>query len=208
MTKKSPYINKRKWLDNRKEEITDLYRSGNDWSQITEHLNSVHLMPFALTKADFFRYCDFLHDEIEYGHFKENIELKQQLSDLKLEILASDRGIKTLKHTNRLLQESNLEYVVQAKEQNDFIDEIQDINEEQAKEILAKIKIIEKNEEEKTVLSNKIDQYLSDIGVGQAENKKLKERNQLNLDEIKSLKIQRLVLALLLILVIIMHFLL
>lgn len=202
---KSPYINKRKWLDNRKEEITDLYRSGNDWSQITEHLKSVHLMPFTLIKADFFKYCDFLQDEIEYGHFDQNIELKYQLSELKNQNELLDEKLRwcngKIDSLNNIIREK-CEIII---EQNDQVEKLENINEELARDIVVQIK---KNEEEKTILSNKIDQYLSDTGVGQAENKKLKERNQLNLDEIKSLKIQRLVLALLLILVIIMHFLL
>ena len=80
---KTPYFNKRRWLESRQDEITELYRTGKSWHEIVEHLKISHAMPFALIEADFFKYCDFLVDEVATSHFEENIELQQQLSDFK-----------------------------------------------------------------------------------------------------------------------------
>ena len=80
---KTPYFNKRRWLEGRQDEITELYRTGKSWREIIEHLKIAYAMPFALTEADFFKYCDFLLDEVATSHLEENIELQRQLSDLK-----------------------------------------------------------------------------------------------------------------------------
>ena len=35
---KTPYFNKRRWLESRQDEITELYRTGKSWHEIVEHL--------------------------------------------------------------------------------------------------------------------------------------------------------------------------
>lgn len=204
---KSPYINKRKWLATRQDEIVELYRSGNDWSQITNHLESVHQMPFTLTRADFLKYCDFLQDEIEYGHFDQNIELKQQLSDLKNQITGLIEQSEAIKKENKRFREIEDAYIEREKELDDLLFGEQERNHNQLQEIREKNEIIKKNEEEKTVLNSNLDQYLIKINEHKTENQQLTELDQRNQSAIKSLKIQRLVLIVVLILGIIQHFL-
>lgn len=83
---KTPYFNKRRWLEGRQDEITELYRTGKSY-EIIEHLKIAYAMPFALTEADFFKYCDFLVDEVATSHFEKNIELQRQLTDFKSNFL-------------------------------------------------------------------------------------------------------------------------
>ena len=43
---KTPYFNKRRWLESRQDEITELYRTGKSWREIVEHLKILMQCPF------------------------------------------------------------------------------------------------------------------------------------------------------------------
>ena len=162
---KTPYFNKRRWLEGRKNEITELYRTGKSWREIIEHLKIAYAMPFALTEADFFKYCDFLLDEVATSHLEENIELQQQLSDFKKQFYRIEKAKVALNHENEALKEKNIKLTARVKqlieesqEQDQFFEELQVTNSEQANKLIQQINLNKQLEQSSAALSRKNEQ--------------------------------------------------
>lgn len=162
---KTPYFNKRRWLEGRKDEITELYRTGKSWREIIEHLKIAYAMPFALTEADFFKYCDFLLDEVATSHLEENIELQQQLSDFKKQFSRIEKAKVALNHENEALKEKNIKLTARVKqlieesqEQDQFFEELQVTNSEQANKLIQQINLNKQLEQSSAALSRKNEQ--------------------------------------------------
>lgn len=159
---KTPYFNKRRWLESRNEEITELYRTGKSWHEIVEHLKIAHAMPFALTEADFFKYCDFLLDDVATSHLEENIELQQQLSDLKKQFFTIEKAKVALNQEHEDLKEKNIkltarvkQLIEESKEQDQFFEELQVTNSDQANKLIQQINLNKQLEQSNTALSLK-----------------------------------------------------
>ena len=162
---KTPYFNKRRWLEGRQDEITELYRTGKSWREIIEHLKIAYAMPFALTEADFFKYCDFLLDEVATSHLEENIELQQQLSDLKKQFSRIGNAKASLQQEYEALKEKNIKLTARVKqlieesqEQDQFFEELQVTNSEQANKLIQQINLNKQLEQSNTALSLKNEQ--------------------------------------------------
>ena len=162
---KTPYFNKRRWLESRQDEITELYRTGKSWREIVEHLKNSHAMPFALTEPDFFKYCDFLLDDVGTSHFEENIELQRQLTDLKNQFSTIEESKASLQQENEKLKENNIkltarvkQFVEESKEQDQFFEELQASNSEQANILIQQINLNKQLEQSNTELSLKNEQ--------------------------------------------------
>ena len=162
---KTPYFNKRRWLEGRQDEITELYRTGKSWREIIEHLKIAYAMPFALTEADFFKYCDFLLDEVATSHLEENIELQQQLSDLKKQFFTIEKAKVALNQEHEALKEKNIKLTARVKqlieesqEQDQFFEELQVTNSEQANKLIQQINLNKQLEQSNTALSLKNEQ--------------------------------------------------
>ena len=162
---KTPYFNKRRWLESRQDEITELYRTGKSWREIVEHLKNSHAMPFPLTEPDFFKYCDFLLDEVGTSHFEENIELQRQLTDLKKKFSTIEKSKASLQQENEKLKENNIkltarvkQFIEESKEQDQFFEELQASNSEQANKLIQQINLNKQLEQSNTELSLKDEQ--------------------------------------------------
>lgn len=162
---KTPYFNKRRWLEGRQDEITELYRTGKSWREIIEHLKIAYAMPFALTEADFFKYCDFLLDEVATSHLEENIELQQQLSDLKKQFSRIGNAKASLQQEYEALKEKNIKLTARVKqlieesqEQDQFFEELQVTNSEQANKLIQQINLNKQLEQSSAALSRKNEQ--------------------------------------------------
>ena len=162
---KTPYFNKRRWLESRQDEITELYRTGKSWHEIVEHLKISHAMPFALIEADFFKYCDFLVDEVATSHFEENIELQRQLTDFKKQFSTIEKAKESLEQENEALKEKNIkltarvkQLIQESKEQDEFNEESQKINADQANNLIQQINLNKQLEQSNTALSLKNEQ--------------------------------------------------
>lgn len=162
---KTPYFNKRRWLESRQDEITELYRTGKSWHEIVEHLKISHAMPFALIEADFFKYCDFLVDEVATSHFEENIELQRQLTDFKKQFSTIEKAKVSLEQENEALKEKNIkltarvkQLIQESKEQDEFNEESQKINADQANKLIQQINLNKQLEQSNTALSLKNEQ--------------------------------------------------
>ena len=162
---KTPYFNKRRWLESRQDEITELYRTGKSWHEIVEHLKISHAMPFALIEADFFKYCDFLVDEVATSHFEENIELQRQLTDFKKQFSTIEKAKESLEQENEALKEKNIkltarvkQLIQESKEQDEFNEESQKINADQANNLIQQINLNKQLEQSNTELSLKNEQ--------------------------------------------------
>ena len=162
---KTPYFNKRRWLEGRKDEITELYRTGKSWREIIEHLKIAYAMPFALTEADFFKYCDFLLDDVATSHLEENIELQQQLSDLKKQFSRIGNAKASLQQEYEALKEKNIKLTARVKqlieesqEQDQFFEELQVTNSEQANKLIQQINLNKQLEQSSAALSRKNEQ--------------------------------------------------
>ena len=162
---KTPYFNKRRWLEGRQDEITELYRTGKSWREIIEHLKIAYAMPFALTEADFFKYCDFLLDEVATSHLEENIELQQQLSDFKKQFSRIEKAKVALNHENEALKEKNIkltarvkQFIEESQEQDQFFEELQVTNSEQANKLIQQINLNKQLEQSSAALSRKNEQ--------------------------------------------------
>lgn len=162
---KTPYFNKRRWLESRQDEITELYRTGKSWREIVEHLKISHAMPFALIEADFFKYCDFLVDEVATSHFEENIELQRQLSDFKKQFSRIEKAKASLEQENEALKEKNIKLTARVKqlieeyqEQDQFFEGLQVTNSEQANKLIQQINLNKQLEQSNTALSLKNEQ--------------------------------------------------
>ena len=162
---KTPYFNKRRWLEGRQDEITELYRTGKSWRELIEHLKIAYAMPFALIEADFFKYCDFLLDDVATSHLEENIELQQQLSDFKKQFSRIEKAKVALNHENEALKEKNIkltarvkQLIQESKEQDEFNEESQKINADQANKLIQQINLNKQLEQSNTALSLKNEQ--------------------------------------------------
>lgn len=162
---KTPYFNKRRWLESRQDEITELYRTGKSWREIVEHLKNSHAMPFPLTEPDFFKYCDFLLDAIGTSHFEENIELQRQLADLKNQFSTIEKAKASLHQENEVLKEKNIKLTARVKnlvqssqEQDEILQENKEINSKQAKKLIQQINLNKQLEQSNTELSLKNEQ--------------------------------------------------
>ena len=162
---KTPYFNKRRWLEGRQDEITELYRTGKSWREIIEHLKIAYAMPFALIEADFFKYCDFLLDDVATSHLEENIELQQQLSDFKKQFSRIEKAKVALNHENEALKEKNIKLTARVKqlieesqEQDQFFEELQVTNSEQANKLIQQINLNKQLEQSSAALSRKNEQ--------------------------------------------------
>ena len=162
---KTPYFNKRRWLESRQDEITELYRTGKSWREIIEHLKIAYAMPFALTEADFFKYCDFLLDEVATSHLEENIELQQQLSDFKKQFSTIEKAKESLEQENEALKEKNIkltarlkQFIEESQEQDQFFEELQVTNSEQANKLIQQINLNKQLEQSSAALSRKNEQ--------------------------------------------------
>ena len=162
---KTPYFNKRRWLESRQDEITELYRTGKSWHEIVEHLKISHAMPFALIEADFFKYCDFLVDEVATSHFEENIELQRQLTDFKKQFYTIEKAKASLQQEYQALKEKNIkltarvkQFIEESKEQDQFFEELQASNSEQANKLIQQINLNKQLEQSNTELSLKNEQ--------------------------------------------------
>ena len=167
---KTPYFNKRRWLESRQDEITELYRTGKSWREIVEHLKNSHTMPFSLTEPDFFKYCDFLLDEVGTSHFEENIELQRQLTDLKKQFSTIEESKISLQQENETLKENNIkltarvkQFVEESKEQDQFFEEVQSTNSEQANKLIQQINLNKQLEQSNTALSLKNEQQVGKL---------------------------------------------
>ena len=163
---KTPYFNKRRWLEGRQDEITELYRTGKSWREIIEHLKIAYAMPFALTEADFFKYCDFLLDEVATSNLEENIELQQQLSDFKKQFSRIEKAKVALNHENEALKEKNIKLTARVKqlieesqEQDQVFEELQVTNSEQANKLIQQINLNKQLEQSSAALSRKNEQH-------------------------------------------------
>ena len=162
---KTPYFNKRRWLESRQDEITELYRTGKSWREIVEHLKISHAMPFALTEPDFFKYCDFLLDEVATSHLEENIELQQQLTDFKKQFYTIEKAKASLQQEYQALKEKNIkltarvkQFIEESQEQDQFFEELQVTNSEQANKLIQQINLNKQLEQSNTALSLKNEQ--------------------------------------------------
>ena len=162
---KTPYFNKRRWLENRQDQITELYRTGKSWREIVEHLKISHAMPFALTEPDFFKYCDFLLDEVATSHLEENIELQQQLTDFKKQFYTIEKANASLQQEYQALKEKNIkltarvkQFIEESQEQDQFFEELQVTNSEQANKLIQQINLNKQLEQSNTALSLKNEQ--------------------------------------------------
>ena len=162
---KTPYFNKRRWLEGRKNEITELYRTGKSWREIIEHLKIAYAMPFALTEADFFKYCDFLLDDVATSHLEENIELQQQLSDFKKQFSRIENAKASLQQEYEALKEKNIkltarlkQFIEESQEQDQVFEELQVTNSEQANKLIQQINLNKQLEQSNTALSLKNEQ--------------------------------------------------
>lgn len=162
---KTPYFNKRRWLEGRKDEITELYRTGKSWREIIEHLKIAYAMPFALIEADFFKYCDFLLDDVATSHLEENIELQQQLSDFKKQFSRIGNAKASLQQEYEALKEKNIKLTARVKqlieesqEQDQFFEELQVTNSEQANKLIQQINLNKQLEQSSAALSRKNEQ--------------------------------------------------
>jgi septal ring factor EnvC (AmiA/AmiB activator) len=162
---KTPYFNKRRWLEGRQDEITELYRTGKSWREIIEHLKIAYAMPFALTEADFFKYCDFLLDEVATSHLEENIELQQQLSDFKKQFSRIEKAKVALQQEYEALKEKNIkltarlkQFIEESQEQDQFFEELQVTNSEQANKLIQQINLNKQLEQSSAALSRKNEQ--------------------------------------------------
>ena len=162
---KTPYFNKRRWLESRQDEITELYRTGKSWHEIVDHLRISHAMPFVLTEPDFFKYCDFLVDEVATSHFEENIELQRQLTDFKKQFSTIEKAKVSLEQENEALKEKNIkltarvkQLIQESKEQDEFNEESQKINADQANKLIQQINLNKQLEQSNTALSLKNEQ--------------------------------------------------
>lgn len=162
---KTPYFNKRRWLEGRQDEITELYRTGKSWREIIEHLKIAYAMPFALIEADFFKYCDFLLDDVATSHLEENIELQQQLSDFKKQFSRIGNAKASLQQEYEALKEKNVKLTARVKqlieesqEQDQFFEELQVTNSEQANKLIQQINLNKQQEQSSAALSRKNEQ--------------------------------------------------
>jgi DNA repair exonuclease SbcCD ATPase subunit len=162
---KTPYFNKRRWLESRQDEITELYRTGKSWREIVEHLKISHAMPFVLTEPDFFRYCDFLLDEVATSHLEHNIELQNHISELKNQFSTVDKAKAALYQENEALKDKNIKLTVrirqlieESKEQDEIIEDGQKINSEQANKLIQQINLNKQLEQSNIELSLKNEQ--------------------------------------------------
>ena len=162
---KTPYFNKRRWLESRQGEITELYRTGQSWREIIEHLKISHAMPFALTESDFFKFCDFLIDEVATSHLEENIELQRQLTEFKKQFSTLEKAKASLQQENEALKEKNIKLTARVKqlieesqEQDQFFEELQVTNSEQANKLIQQINLNKQLEQSNTALSLKNEQ--------------------------------------------------
>lgn len=162
---KTPYFNKRRWLEGRQDEITELYRTGKSWREIIEHLKIAYAMPFALIEADFFKYCDFLLDEVATSHLEENIELQQQLSDFKKQFYTIGNAKASLQQEYEALKEKNIkltarlkQLIEESQEQDQFFEELQVTNSEQANKLIQQINLNKQLEQSSAALSRKNEQ--------------------------------------------------
>ena len=162
---KTPYFNKRRWLEGRQDEITELYRTGKSWREIIEHLKIAYAMPFALTEADFFKYCDFLLDDVATSHLEENIELQRQLSDFKKQFSRIENAKASLQQEYEALKEKNIkltarvkQFIEESKEYDEFTKESQQINADQANKLIQQINLNKQLEQSNTALSLKNEQ--------------------------------------------------
>lgn len=199
---KTPYFNKRRWLESRQDEITELYRTGKSWREIVEHLKISHAMPFALTEPDFFKYCDFLLDEVATSHLEENIELQQQLTDFKKQFYTIEKAKASLQQEYQALKEKNIkltarvkQFIEESQEQDQFFEELQVTNSEQANKLIQQINLNKQLEQSNTALSlkneqqaeklEKISKYMDTI---QAEMDKFSKSEQEYKQQIKKAK--------------------
>ena len=162
---KTPYFNKRRWLEGRQDEITELYRTGKSWREIIEHLKIAYAMPFALTEADFFKYCDFLLDDVATSHLEENIELQRQLSDFKKQFSRIENAKASLQQEYEALKEKNIkltarvkQFIEESKEYDEFTKESQQINADQANKLIQQINLNKQLEQSSAALSRKNEQ--------------------------------------------------
>ena len=162
---KTPYFNKRRWLESRQDEITELYRTGKSWREIVEQLKTIHAMPFPLTELDFFKYCDFLIDEVTTSHLEENIELQRQLTDFKKQFSTLEKAKASLQQENEDLKEKNIkltarvkQFIQDCKEYDEFTEESQQINADQANKLIQQTRLNKQLEQSNTALSLKNEQ--------------------------------------------------
>ena len=162
---KTPYFNKRRWLESRQDEITELYRTGKSWREIIEHLKIAHTMPFPLTEPDFFKYCDFLLDDVGTSHLEENIEIQQQLTDLKKQFSTIEKAKASLQQEHEALKEKNIkltarvkQLIEESKEHDEITEESQQINANQANKIIQQINLNKQLEQSSAALSRKNEQ--------------------------------------------------
>ena len=162
---KTPYFNKRRWLESRQDEIPELYRNGKSWREIVKKKKNSHAMPFPLTEPDFFKYCDFLLDEVGTSHFEENIELQRQLTDLKNQFSTIEKAKASLQQEHEALKEKNVkltakvkQFVEESQEQDQFFEELQARNSEQANKLIQQINLNKQLEQSNTELSLKNEQ--------------------------------------------------
>ena len=162
---KTPYFNKRRWLESRQDEITELYRTGKSWREIVEHLKISHAMPFALTEPDFFKYCDFLLDEVATSHLEENNKKKKQLTDFKKQFYTIEKAKASLQQEYQALKEKNIkltarvkQFIEESQEQDQVFQELQVTNSEQANKLIQQINLNKLLEQSNTALSLKNEQ--------------------------------------------------
>ena len=162
---KTPYFNKRRWLESRQDEITELYRTGKSWREIVEQLKTIHAMPFPLTELDFFKYCDFLIDEVTTSHLEENIELQRQLTDFKKQFSTLEKAKTSLQQENEDLKEKNIkltarvkQFIEDCKEYDEFTEESQQINANQANKLIQQTHLNKQLVQSNTALSLKNEQ--------------------------------------------------
>ncbi|WP_180101507.1 hypothetical protein [Acinetobacter sp. YH12151] len=167
---KTPYFNKRKWLESRQDKITELYRTGKSWLEIVEYLKISHAMPFPLTEPDFFKYCDFLLDEVATNHLEQNIELQHHISELKKQFSTVEKAKAALYQENEALKDKNIkltarikQLIEESKEQDEIIEAGQNINSEQANKLIKQINLNKQVEQSNTALSLKNEQQAGKI---------------------------------------------
>ena len=122
-------------------------------------------MPFALTEPDFFKYCDFLLDEVATSHLEENIELQQQLTDFKKQFYTIEKAKASLQQEYQALKEKNIkltarvkQFIEESQEQDQFFEELQVTNSEQANKLIQQINLNKQLEQSNTALSLKNEQ--------------------------------------------------
>jgi DNA repair exonuclease SbcCD ATPase subunit len=104
--KAQPYINRRKWLEKRSNAILCAYRGGSDWQTIVSDLKNSEKMPFDLSKDEFFKYCDFLLDDVADAHKTENEQLQQQLAIVEQQKTAAEQQLKKINAERQREQQS------------------------------------------------------------------------------------------------------